>query len=126
MDFNAPTLGLLLGIPMTIVGYLAYAGVWRSWVTITALNPKGKTYSGLGWLYAGLGFCVMSLALLIGPGQGILGVSLVVIGVAGIWIGLMSWFWLPAFARPSWLRAWEARGSDPREFPIRQLGSRRR
>ncbi|HET8795122.1 MAG TPA: hypothetical protein VFM62_01975 [Arthrobacter sp.] len=126
MDSNPPVLALLLGIPMIIVGCLAYAGRWRSWVTITGHNPRGKTYSGLGWLYVGIGLCMMSLTALLGPDQGVFGVCLVLAGVAGIWIGLMSWFWLPGFVRPSWVRAWEARGSDPREFPIRPLRWRRR
>ncbi|WP_026817942.1 hypothetical protein [Arthrobacter castelli] len=126
MEFSDSAIGLLLGIPMTVFGSLAYAGRWRSWVTMTGLNPRGKTFSGLGLLYAGIGFCLVPLVALFDPAWDALRVTLLLAAVAGIWIFIISFFWLPVFARPRWLRSWEARGCDPREFPVPRFGRRRR
>lgn len=120
MEFEDSAVGLLVGIPMIIIGGLAYAGVWRSWVTMTGLNPRGKTFAGLGLLYCGIAFCLVPLTALLGPDRyPALGAALLIAAVAGAWTFIMSFFWLPSFARPRWLRDWEARGSDPREFARR-------
>lgn len=120
MDFNDSAIGLLIGIPMIVVGSLAYAGLWRSWVAMAGLGPRGRTFSGLGLLYAGIAFCLVPLAALLDPALDAFRITLLLAAVAGAWIFIMSFFWLPAFARPRWLRSWEARGSNPEEFARRR------
>lgn len=120
MDFNDSAVGLLIGIPMIVLGGLAYSGRWRSWVARAGVGPRGRTFSSLGLLYGGIAFCLVPLAALVGPGPDVLRITLLLAAVAAAWIFIISFFWLPAFARPRWLRSWEARGSNPEEFVRRR------
>ncbi|GAB3517499.1 hypothetical protein [Arthrobacter monumenti] len=120
MDFESSAAGLLIGIPMIVFGSLAYSGRWRSWVARAGMGRRSRTFSSLGLLYGGIAFCLVPVAALVGPGPDALRITLLLAAVAGAWIFIISFFWLPVFARPRWLRSWEARGANPEEFARRR------
>ncbi|MET0735431.1 MAG: hypothetical protein ABWY55_07290 [Microbacterium sp.] len=99
---------LIVGLILVGIGLACYFGVWRSW----ASTGRGWFAPGFGCLYIGLATVFASL-LIVGvdswPRAGL--IAGVVVMTALFALGILSFFWLPAFLTPRWFR--ESRTSRP-------------
>lgn len=116
MDLYVELAALAAGAAMAVMGWRAYSGRWRKWVTYGGLVPGVRSYPAPGLLYAGIGFLLAPVAVWMSESatpKPLLAAT-VVVAIGGVLIGLLSMAWLPRFMRPAWVRSAEEAERNPR------------
>ncbi|EMY32660.1 hypothetical protein D477_019061 [Arthrobacter crystallopoietes BAB-32] len=106
---------LVFGAALLVYGINAYRGAARGWTL------RGG-YLGLGALYFGAAILLSQpVTWLLESGYSLPGILLGLVMTVCMVLLVLSFFWMPAFLKPRWLKDWEARGSDRTEFsPFRR------
>jgi len=92
---------LIVGLAFAAIGLACYLGLWRSW----ASPGRGWFAPGFGCLYIGVATVLASLLLLALDSWPTAAVIAGVVAMTALYaIGILSFFWLPAFLTPRWFR----------------------
>ena len=101
---------LIVGLVFVAIGVACYLGLWRSW----ASPGRGWFAPGFGCLYIGVATVLASVLLLALDSWPTAAVIAGVVAMAALYaIGILSFFWLPAFLTPRWFR--DSSRSSPRQ-----------